>query len=394
MAGTRDKNLRSGDLHEDLGLFMLKAIALVAPVPRTEDVGVDAFATLLRRTCTRQLSAEESFTVQIKASSTRVISYSSPAEVAWLSRLEIPLFICSVELANAHISLYTTHRLFQVLLEEPHESVNLHLDLINDINVDSTVRSVYLGPPVLSWSLPKQVDIAFLENVYYVMAQHIRILRQDIALCELKQTPLIQWETNELPVCNEGTFMLIGPSDANTSNSFKAMVPALKLFVVDNVIKEKKYGSLSTVISFFDMMRRYEVEPDPNNLLIQMALHSAGGEEISEAEMIRLRSAAFPGQLDLTGTDISDESLQYVPEEVEMLCLRKTSISDGAIKYLVKLPNLKRLNLASTSITDKFIYEISDLKKLRRINLSDTQVTKKAVEELHHTLPSLEIILY
>ena len=42
----RDRNLRSGDLHEELGIFLLKGVALVAPVPRQEDVGNDAFATL------------------------------------------------------------------------------------------------------------------------------------------------------------------------------------------------------------------------------------------------------------------------------------------------------------------------------------------------------------
>lgn len=35
----RDKNLRSGDLHEELGIFLPTPVALVAPVPRQEDVG-------------------------------------------------------------------------------------------------------------------------------------------------------------------------------------------------------------------------------------------------------------------------------------------------------------------------------------------------------------------
>ena len=35
----RGKNFRSGDLAEQLGLYLLQSMALVAPVPRTEDVG-------------------------------------------------------------------------------------------------------------------------------------------------------------------------------------------------------------------------------------------------------------------------------------------------------------------------------------------------------------------
>lgn len=41
-------NTRSGDLAEGMGIEMLRSIALVAPVPQPEDVGVDAFATLLK----------------------------------------------------------------------------------------------------------------------------------------------------------------------------------------------------------------------------------------------------------------------------------------------------------------------------------------------------------
>ena len=42
-------SFRSGNLAEQLGLLLLKGIAAVADVPRSEDVGVDAVATLLRR---------------------------------------------------------------------------------------------------------------------------------------------------------------------------------------------------------------------------------------------------------------------------------------------------------------------------------------------------------
>lgn len=44
----RGKNLRSGDLAEQLGLYLIQSLSLVAPVPRTEDVGIDIVCTLLR----------------------------------------------------------------------------------------------------------------------------------------------------------------------------------------------------------------------------------------------------------------------------------------------------------------------------------------------------------
>ena len=53
----RGKNFRSGDLAEQLGLYLLQSMALVAPVPRTEDVGLSTlfqtnFFRLFFRYCT------------------------------------------------------------------------------------------------------------------------------------------------------------------------------------------------------------------------------------------------------------------------------------------------------------------------------------------------------
>src|SRR5437660_6280852 len=101
MPGVRDRNLRSGDLHEELGLFLLRAVALVAPVPRQEDVGNDAFATLIRPEGSRRLLPDVSFLVQLKASSVSEVPYRGREELAWIPSLEIPLFIGRVDPSRA-----------------------------------------------------------------------------------------------------------------------------------------------------------------------------------------------------------------------------------------------------------------------------------------------------
>ena len=58
MPGSRGRNFRGGDLAEGLGLELLRPFAFIAPVPRPEDVGIDAVATLIRRE-THRLIAEE-----------------------------------------------------------------------------------------------------------------------------------------------------------------------------------------------------------------------------------------------------------------------------------------------------------------------------------------------
>jgi hypothetical protein len=82
MPGMRDRNLRSGDLHEELGILLLKEVALVAPVPRQEDAGSDAFATLIRPEGSRRLISDVSFMVQLKSASATSVSYTTQDDMA------------------------------------------------------------------------------------------------------------------------------------------------------------------------------------------------------------------------------------------------------------------------------------------------------------------------
>jgi hypothetical protein len=75
MPGRLRTSFRSGNLAEQLGLLLLKGIAAVADVPRTEDVGLDAVATLLRRAPDGNCYAEDGFVVQLKSYSATSIEY-------------------------------------------------------------------------------------------------------------------------------------------------------------------------------------------------------------------------------------------------------------------------------------------------------------------------------
>jgi len=91
MPGRLDSNLRQGNFQEELGVLLLRTFCAVAPVPRTEDVGVDVVATLLERIDNRVLFAKENFLIQLKASSVSHILYEGDS-LKWLLSLKIPLF--------------------------------------------------------------------------------------------------------------------------------------------------------------------------------------------------------------------------------------------------------------------------------------------------------------
>lgn len=123
MPGMQDRNLRSAYLHEELGIFLLRAVALVAPVPRPEDVGSDALATLIRPEGSRRLIPDLSFLVQLKASSITSVPYTTSDAMGWIIALDVPLFIGRVDLRQARIELFTTQRLHQIMLEKCYEGI-------------------------------------------------------------------------------------------------------------------------------------------------------------------------------------------------------------------------------------------------------------------------------
>src|SRR5208282_5102428 len=105
MPGSRGRDWRGGDLAEGLGLELLRPFAFIAPVPRTEDIGIDAVATLFRRE-TDKLFAEGSFLVQVKAVSRRKIEYTGE-QMDWLRALTLPFYWMSVDLASTTVELWS-----------------------------------------------------------------------------------------------------------------------------------------------------------------------------------------------------------------------------------------------------------------------------------------------
>jgi len=201
MAAFRGKNLRSGDLAEDTGLLLLKLMALVAPVPRTEDVGIDAVVTLIKDFDKKRLIAEDSIFVQIKSVSVETIEYSAH-EVNWLYNLELPFFIASVDRKSNSIKLYCAHRLSNAFItKHDRDRIEIHFD--DDFTDDIVVKDdpiVNIGPPVLEWDMDiLEEDETFVDSFYTVLKEHVRIYKKNLSSRDIGWTDLLNWKTNEIP---------------------------------------------------------------------------------------------------------------------------------------------------------------------------------------------------
>ena len=78
-------------------------------------------------------------------------------------------------------------------------------------------------------------------------------------------------------------------------------------------------------------------------------------------------------------------------ENVTVLALDFTKITDAGLKELANLQKLKVLELSSTEITDAGLKEVAKLQKLERLFLTGTKVTAAGVAELRKALPNCGI---
>jgi len=212
MPAFRGINLRSGDIAEQLGILLLQSVALVAPVPRTEDVGIDAVVTLIKNYDSRRYIAEDSFMVQIKSASVDQVSFQDQA-VSWLANLQLPFFIASVDRKTSNIKLYTTHNLSHALVQNSERKViNLKLleNHIGDTSVDYTSADIPIGPPVIEWSLDTiESDPDFIQKFHTLMKAHVQLSQKAIETRRISHAESIVWKTGELPKVNHREFKVV-----------------------------------------------------------------------------------------------------------------------------------------------------------------------------------------
>jgi hypothetical protein len=390
MPGVRDRNLRSGDLQEELGIFLLRAVALVAPVPRPEDVGNDAFATLIRPEGARRLIPDLSFLVQLKSASVPSVSYTTPEEMAWISALEVPLFIGRVNLKKASIELFTIQRLHQVLLEKSYDGVELLLDPSNETSITATVRRANLGPPIHAWSIADITESDFLARSYAVLRPHVENLRRNRSLRGIQTQRLLQWETGQPPTDGVG-MMLISP-DHDIADTLRDMAPHAGRLMME-LMHKKRYADFPIMFAFFDLMRRWGSDPDPSGALRMCVGSMAEGPEIPVEDAIRIRYASHPNGLDLSRLPITNDSLSAIPADVSQLALVDTSLTDEGIALLLRLKRLSRVNLAGTMITDDGFEQLKNLPNLVWICVNRTQVTADGVDRLKETRPDVTVMI-
>lgn len=251
MPAFRGKNLRSGDLAEQLGVLLLQSVALVAPIPRTEDVGIDVVATLITDYDKYKYIAEDSFLVQIKSSSISEIEFVDE-QVKWLRDLQLPLFIAAVDRKTSSVKVYSTHSLSDALVENPkRDRINLMLteDYTGDIGHKGPSLDLPIGPYIIEWSLETiESNPNFVNEFYQLIKLHILLSKKAIETRRVGFVELATWKTGQPPVVYGTKISQI--SDEKILDEITA--PYFNTLLFDRVILEKDIFMMRSLYRLLD----------------------------------------------------------------------------------------------------------------------------------------------
>jgi len=78
-------------------------------------------------------------------------------------------------------------------------------------------------------------------------------------------------------------------------------------------------------------------------------------------------------------------------DEVTMLILSLSDVSDAEIATLKNIRGLKHLWLTNTRVTDACIDSLAEMQELESVKLSGTIITQQAVDRLQSLMPHLKI---
>ena len=201
MPGRADRNLRSGNLNEDLGVLILSSFCAVAPVPRPQDIGIDVIGTLLRPEGNRTLFAEESFYVQIKSESVDKVEFIDE-EYEWFKRLELPYFLARVDAQTAKLELFSPAMSRVHFIENNYRGISFSSEDYGSTIERNGVRLATFGVPVLSAQVQDITDKTKLRRFYEIIKMIVNIERQNRHLIRVRTMNQLTWATNEIPKLN------------------------------------------------------------------------------------------------------------------------------------------------------------------------------------------------
>ncbi|MFT7642985.1 MAG: hypothetical protein ACI9G1_004748, partial [Pirellulaceae bacterium] len=141
------------------------------------------------------------------------------------------------------------------------------------------------------------------------------------------------------------------------------------------------FVGLSLAISALDSLAEVpEYTPAADRDEAVRRIEELGGS----VRFVSSKNDALEVDMQFAAEGFNDTHLQYLSalKNIEVLRLKRTSISDAGLVHLKNINTLKRLYLEETAVTDNGIDHLSTLVNLETLNLYGTAITDAALENL------------
>jgi hypothetical protein len=203
--GVTARNTRQGFRSEYIARYIFSAFGTAVEVSQGNDIGIDILCNLTSFDG-RLITVKSSYGVQVKSTGSE-FKYIGKQATTWLSKLEYPLLLASVDKSNARIKIYSAWNLNRFLLSLHSEDEHTFPGEIcfitsNDEELAEPNNNgiIPVGRPILDFEYSDIDDPRKFESYYKVLDEWLEIdnrnylLRRAGISCAFGYT---KWETNK-----------------------------------------------------------------------------------------------------------------------------------------------------------------------------------------------------
>ena len=160
----------------------------------------------------------------------------------------------------------------------------------------------------------------------------------------------------------------------------------------DAVKEQQRVAAQKRAIAAIEILggRVDEKREEPGEQLLMVYLDDS---RVTDADLAGLRKLANLRNLSLGRTAITDAGLVHLQEltGLQKLSLEHTGVSDAGLAHLKSLTELESLNLGLTKVSDAGLVHLKGLTRLQVLHLWGSKVTDAGVNELQKALPDCRI---
>jgi hypothetical protein len=189
------------------------------------------------------------------------------------------MFIGRVSLVRSHIALYPTLHVNQAVLALHARRVNVRFGssglppaLAGSRHAawaggENQFGRVWLGEPLLEWSISEIADPAWQERAYAILKHFLRLARRERELLAYGQWTTLDWSTNDLGSIKAGPFAMKG-RQADLKRIADMGAPGLQALMLQALAmpEESGRGLMLSLICLSAALRDYGVEVDPEGV--------------------------------------------------------------------------------------------------------------------------------